>query len=104
MPRLVSGDLRFVLQRETNVVKTIQQAVAHKIVDRKLCVEALVIAHLALLQIDGEFVSFHIAGASHQLSRLIFLQANGEEPIFCAVVSEDVGERGRNHDSETEVR
>jgi hypothetical protein len=56
--RLVSGDLGFVLQRKSDIVQAVEQAVPHELIDRKTRPKALLIAHLATFKIDGHPIVF----------------------------------------------
>src|SRR5712691_3148460 len=104
MPSFIGRNFRFVLQCETDVVQTIEQAMAYKIVDGELRAKALIVMYLALLQVDGELVIFYLAGAPHHFSSFILAQEHGEETIFRAVVGEDVGEGRGNDGAESEIR
>ena len=92
MPRFVGRDLRFVLQGETDVVKTVQQAVAHELIDGELCAESSVVSHFAMFEINRKVVAVHLSRATHELSDFWLAQLHRKKSILRAVVSEDVGE------------
>jgi hypothetical protein len=99
MPSFVGGDVRFVLQGESDVVETIQQAVAHEVVDLKAGREAAIVIDLALLEVDGQLIAI-LLGAAHEFSHFVFGERDVEESVLRAVVGEDVGEGWGDHGSE----
>jgi hypothetical protein len=54
---LVLGDVRFVLQREADVVEALKQTVAREFVDLELCLETLAVFHRAILEVDPQLIS-----------------------------------------------
>jgi len=104
MPRLIRGDLRFVLQRKSDIVQPIEQAVAHEFIDREFSAKALIVPHLALLEVNRQLVVFDIAGPPHQFRGIILLQAHREEAVLRAVIGEYVRERGRDNSAEAKIR
>jgi len=52
MHGFVGRNFAFVLQGETYVVQTIEQAMAYEVVDRKLRAKAVLVTDLALLKVD----------------------------------------------------
>ncbi len=65
MPRLIRCDLRFVLQRKSDIVQPIEQTVAHEFIDREFSAKALIVPHLALLQVNRELIIVDLAGTPH---------------------------------------
>src|ERR1700692_211950 len=99
----VSGNFAFVLQGKPDVIQTIQQAMPHEFVDRELRAKTLFVAHLALFQIDDEFVIFFLASAPHHLSGCLLAELHGKKTILGAVVGKDIGEGGRNDGAESKI-
>ena len=62
MPRLIGRNLRFVLQRQPNIVQPIQQAMTREFIHRERGAKALIVAHFALFQINGELVIVDLLG------------------------------------------
>ena len=92
MEDFVGGDFRFVLQGEADIIQPIEQAMTHEFVDGEFSCEALLVPHLALLEVNRQLVVFDIAGPPHQFRGLILLQAHREETVLRAVVCEDIRE------------
>ena len=65
---------------------------AHKLIDLKAGGKALIVAHLACFQIDGELVIIDFSGSAHELKGVGFAQAHREEAILGGVIGENIGE------------
>src|SRR5271170_4191620 len=104
MQRFIGGNLCFVLQREPNVVQSIQQTVTHEFIDGKFRTKALFVPHLTLLQVDVELVIVKLARSPHQFGGFRFAHAHREEAVLGAVIGKDVGERRGNLSAETKNR
>ena len=102
MPGFVGGDVGLVLQGEADIVKPVQEAVAHEVVDLEAGRESLIVVDLALLEVDGEVIAT-LLGAAHEFCYLIFGQRDVEESILGAVVGEDVSERRSDDGAEAIV-
>src|SRR5579859_6421058 len=72
-------------------------------IDRKLCSEPVIVAHLGFLQINRHRIVVDLICLLHDLSHLFLEKAHGEEPILRAVIREDVGEGRRDYCAESEV-
>src|SRR5579862_7618030 len=92
MPRFVGGNVRFVLQSQSDVVETIQQAVAHEVVDLEVGGESPIVVDPALLEIDGQLIAI-LLRAAHEFGHFILGQRDVEKSVLSAVVREDVRER-----------
>lgn len=93
MRGLIRDDFFFMLQREANVVETVQQTMSHKLVDWKFGAESLVVADFTFFEIDGDLIVVDLLRAAHHRGDLVVGEADGKESILGAVVGEDVGER-----------
>ena len=69
MQRLVSRNLRFMLQGEANIIQPVEQAMAHEFVHRKLGTKSLIVAHLALLQINSQLIIVDLAAIAASTPR-----------------------------------
>src|SRR5580704_17482102 len=103
MPGLVRRNLGFVLQREPNVVQSVQQALADEFIDGELGAESLVVAYFALLQINRDPIVVDILRPLHQLPDFVLAQPHREKSILRTVVGENVRERRRDHGAKTEI-
>lgn len=72
MRRLVSRDIRVVLERKPNIIETIQQAMPHEVIDRKARMESPIVAHLGFFQIDGERIVVDLIRPLHDLGDFVF--------------------------------
>ena len=57
MLRLIRRDLRFVLQRQPDVIKPIQQAMTYELIDFEAGREPVIVMNLLLFQIDSELIT-----------------------------------------------
>jgi hypothetical protein len=57
MSCLVGRNLSLVLQRQSDIVQSMQEAVTYELIDLEACQKTLLIANLAVLQVNGEMVS-----------------------------------------------
>src|SRR5712691_1614668 len=103
VPGLIRRNFRLMLQRESDVVQPVQQAMADEVVDVELRPESLVVPHLALLEINRELVVINLLRSLHEFRNLSLAQPDRKETILGAVVGENVGERRRDHRPEAEV-
>ena len=103
MPSFIGGDLGLVLQSESDVVQPFEQAMAGKFVDLKCSGQSVAIVDLALLEIDGDLVVGEFRCPASDLGDFVFAQNHGQHAILHTIVGEDVGERWRNEDAETEI-
>src|SRR4030088_2504892 len=86
MLRLVRRNLVFVLQRESDVVQSIQEAVTDERIDLEARQKTLLIANLALLQIKGEMISVNPPRPPHQFSDVALAQYHGQEAVLATIV------------------
>ncbi len=99
----VGGNVCLVLERETNVVETIEEAVAAERVDRERGVEVAGVSNGLLVEVDGEPVARNRLRVAHERSDLIVGKGDGEHAILEAVVVEDVGIGGGDNRAEAIV-
>ena len=102
MLSLVGGDVRFVLQGKSDIVETIEEAVAHEVVDLEPGGEALIVVDPALLKVDGELIAI-LLGAAHEFRHFVLGQGDVKKAVLGAVVGEDVGERWSDDSAESVV-
>ena len=100
---LVSGDFGFMLQGESNFIQPLQQAMAGKFVDLEGSGKSMPVVHLALFEIDGDFVIGDFPRFARDLAHIRFAERNCKHAIFQAIVSENVGERRSNYHPEPEA-
>lgn len=89
----VRGDFLLMLQCQTNIIQSIQQAVPYKFVDRERGAESKIIPNLTLLEIDREFIIVDFLGPLHDSPNFVLRQPDGQESVLGRVVRKDVGER-----------
>lgn len=89
---LVLGDLRLMLQCQSNVIQPIQKAMSYKFIDREFGQESLIVAYLTFFEIDRDFVVVDVLRSLHHRRNLIIRQQDGQESILGRVVGEDVSE------------
>ena len=77
MVLLVLGDLRVMLQRQSNVIQPIQKAMSYKFINREFGKESLIIAHLAFFEIDRDFVVVDVLCPLHHRGNFIIRQKDG---------------------------
>jgi hypothetical protein len=75
------------LQREPDIVQPIQQTVAHEFIDRKLRAKALIVAHLALLQVDRELVVVDSLARCISSPDFISLRRTVRKPFFVLLLA-----------------
>lgn len=92
MVLFVLGDLRVMLQCQSNVIQPIQKAVSYKFVNREFGKESLIIAYLAFFEIDRDFVVVDVLRPLHHRNNFIIRQKDGQESVLGRVVGEDVSE------------
>jgi len=92
MVLLVLGDLRVMLQCQSNVIQTIQQAMSYKFIDREFGKESLIVAYLTFFEIDCDFVVVDVLRPLHHGGNFIIRQKDGQESVLGRVVGEDVSE------------
>src|SRR5262245_51584393 len=97
-----SGDLGLLLEREGDVVETVEQAVAAEIVDGELEIETLLVGDRAGVEIDSELIAA-LVGFLKQLLDLVLAESNGQDAVFKTVVVENVGESRCDDDAEAVV-
>lgn len=88
----VLGDLRVMLQCQPNVIQSIQQTMPYKLIDREFGEESVIVAYLAFLQIDRDFVVVDVLRPLHHRGNFIIRQQDGQESVLGRVVGEDVSE------------
>ncbi len=72
VPGFVVCDLRFVLQRESDIIQAIEQAMAGEVVDLEGCGKSMIVVHFALFEVDGDVVVVHIACAAGDFRNFLF--------------------------------
>ena len=100
---LVGRNLGLVLQRQSDIVQSVQQAVTDELIDLEVCQKTLLIANLALLQVNGEMVSVHFPRPPHGFSDLVFAQDHGQETVLAAIVGENISKRWCDDSAESKV-
>ena len=70
MLSLKGSDFSFMLQRQSDVVKAVQQAMLDECIDGEVCTESLIVPHLTLLQINCQFVVVDLLRPPHDGSDL----------------------------------
>src|SRR5713226_4169102 len=71
-PRLVRGNLRLVLLRQSDVIEPLHQTVTVKVVYHKRSREALIILHHATLEIDRDLITLAVTRSPEQFLNLGF--------------------------------
>src|SRR5260221_11666521 len=102
MGLLEGRDLRFVLEREGDVVEAVQPGVAPRLIDLERYRKALGIGDAESVQVDGELIAA-VFRTLEELLDLVFAEADGQHAVFEAVVVEDVGEGGGDDGAEAVV-
>ena len=74
---LVLGDLRVMLQCQSNVIQSIQQAMSYKFIDREFSQESMIVAYLAFFEIDRDFVVVDVLRPLHHRGNFIIRQQHG---------------------------
>ena len=74
MLHLVRRNFILVLQRQSDVVQAVQQTVSYKFIDRESGAESLIVAHLALFEVDRYFVVIDLLRPPHHSRSLILTQ------------------------------
>src|SRR5581483_3647610 len=95
-PRFVSGDPVFVLQRQSDVIEPLKQAVAPERVNVKADLQTRIFADRPPFQINRQLIAFPRLRALEQLFHLLFAQADRQHPVLEAVIEKDVRERRRD--------
>src|SRR5438270_1641606 len=93
MLRLVGGDVRFVLQRQCNVIEPFEQTMPRKLINLKSTGKPMLVVHSLLLEVDGEVIIVLLLRPFHDLRHLFFGQNHCEKAILKTVVGEDIGKR-----------
>ena len=82
MSRFIRGDFRFMLQRESDVVQPVQQAVPGEFIHGEGCRKAAPILHALRFKINGELVALNFLGAMHDLRNLLVGKTHGQQAIL----------------------
>jgi len=93
--RLERRYLRFVLERQCDVVQAIEQAMPAERFDLERVAQARVIDDGAAFQVGRESIAFAGLAAAEQLVDLPFIKPHGQQAVLEAVAVEDVGEARR---------
>src|SRR5262249_249827 len=93
---LEGGDLVGVLQREGDVVQSVEQAIAAELIDAKPQRQTRSVGQLARVQIDRQLV-VPVAGSLKERLDLGLAQLHRQHAVFEAVVVENVGKARRDH-------
>ena len=91
MPGLISGNFCLMLQCQTDIVETFEQAVTGEFINREGCCEFLIVSNRAAFQINCELVIRNFLGPPGDLFRLVFFQDNCQDAILDTVIGEDIG-------------
>src|SRR5258708_1337152 len=103
MSGLVGRNLRLVVERQSDIVQSMQEAVTDELIDLEVCQKTLLIANLAVLQVNGEMVSVNFPCPPHGFSDIVFAQDHGQEAVLAAIVGENISKRWRDDGAETKV-
>src|SRR5216684_1129360 len=77
-PLFVVSDGGFVTQRERDLVVTREEPVATEGGDGERLCEAVVVAHLAPIEVDGEAIAVDVTGTSREQGHEILAEADGQ--------------------------
>jgi hypothetical protein len=102
MRGLEGTDLAFVFQGQTDVVQSVEQAVASERLYLEGRFESVSVANRAVFQIDGQRVLGIGRVPLKQTFDLFFVQLNREDPVLEAVVVKDI-RKGRSDDASDAV-
>src|SRR5215469_12076091 len=104
MRRFVLRDVGLVLERESDIVKSFEQAMARECVDLEVDFQTLLVLDQAVLEIDHQAVIGGFRSSPRDLSGFFLLQAYCEHAILLAFFREDVGQPRTNHGPYTKLR
>jgi hypothetical protein len=93
MQRLIRHDFRLMLQRQPNVVETVQKTMADELIDGEFRDESSIVAHFALFQIDNDPIIIDLLRSLHQLRSFVLAEPYRQKPILCTVVGKNIGKR-----------
>src|SRR5260221_556323 len=96
-------DRLFPLQRQTDIVEAVEQAVLAERVDVEFDATAIRAGDLLLVEIDGDDGIGAALGVVHQLVDIRLLQRDRQDAVLEAVVVEDVGEARRDDAGDAEI-
>src|ERR1700756_509180 len=103
MARFVVGDVGLVLEGQPDVVQPFQQTMAGEGIDLEGGGQPLFTLNSLLLEINRELVPVLLLRPFHNLAHFFFRQYHSEKTILQAVIGKNIGKRGRDHRSETEI-
>ncbi len=103
MSPFVGRDFVLLLQRQADVIETMDQAVLAERFDLERLRVAVLIAQGLLFEIDGQLVAGVLRGALEQIFDLFFSQTNRKHAVFETVVVKNVSEARRDDDPEAIV-
>ena len=92
MVSFVGRNFRIMLQCQSNVIETVQQAMPDKFVDGKLGAKILDRRGLRISPDQQYLVVVDLLRAPHQRCHFFVAQAHRQETVLCAVVGKDVCE------------
>src|ERR1700730_15938368 len=104
IPFFKGGDVRFVDEREADVIKSLQQALAAEWVNRKRKAQALVVGDGLLLQVHRQLVALAAFGALEQFVYLLVNKGDRQDAVLEAVIVEDVRIAWRDHRSKAVIK
>ena len=103
-PSLIGSDLGFVLQSESDLIESLEQASATEVVDLKACSEALVVADCLIQQRDVQVVAWCLLRAIQQDTDFLLRKSHQKQSIIACVRCKDIIEGGRDDDAKTVIR
>src|SRR5579864_9303044 len=96
-------DFFFVDERQANVVKTLEQAIAAEGIDGEGTAQAAIVGDDLVFEIDGEAVALVLLRAREKLVHLLVRQRDRQNPVLEAIVVEDVGVARRENRAEAVI-
>ena len=77
---------------QTDVIETMEQAVAAEVVHRERCGKTVQIGNARALDVDGEMIGVVGMRALHQQLNFVLRKNDGRDAVLMAVLAEDVSE------------